>query len=148
MSVLKIIRHPDKRLRIKALPVMVFNRTLRETVKDMFETMYANQGIGLAATQVGCPLTLCVINVSGGKYKNEELCLINPDIVNSVGTGSRSEGCLSVPGRFADVKRAKRIKVVYENLDGSQSTIKASGLLARVIQHEMDHMDGKLFIDY
>lgn len=146
MSRLSILEYPDPRLRTKAQPVTVFDAALQRLVDDMFETMYAAPGIGLAATQVDAHKQLLVLDVS--EEKNAPLALINPKIVASEGSQSYQEGCLSVPGIFADVSRADRIVVESLNRHGEAQNFSADGLLAVCIQHEMDHLAGKLFVDY
>ncbi len=146
MAKLTILEFPDPRLRKKAAPVEVVDDELRQLVDDMFETMYAAPGIGLAATQVDVHRRFLVTDVSA--EKNDPHVLINPEIVEKEGTTVSEEGCLSVPGYYAEVNRAERIRVRYTNRDGEQQEMDAGGLLAICIQHEMDHLDGKLFVDY
>lgn len=146
MSLLPILEFPDPRLRTKAQPVTEFGPELAQLVENMFETMYAAPGIGLAATQVNVHKQLLVLDVSD--EKNERLVLINPKILDSEGGQTYQEGCLSVPGIFADVDRADRIRVEAQDVTGKTFTLDADGLLAVCIQHEMDHLIGKLFVDY
>jgi len=146
MALLKIVEFPDPRLRTLAQPVTVFDRELQQLVADMFETMYAAPGIGLAATQVDVHRQLLVLDVSDDK--NQPHVLVNPRIVEREGTQTCQEGCLSVPGIFADVERAERIRVEAQDAAGTAFVIDADGLLAVCIQHEMDHLTGKLFVDY
>jgi peptide deformylase len=146
MSKLAILEFPDSRLRTKAQPVTQFDAALKDLVANMFETMYAAPGIGLAATQVNVHKQLLVLDVS--EEKNQPLTLINPRIVASEGAQTYQEGCLSVPGIFADVDRADRIRVEAKNGEGEDIVVEADGLLAVCIQHEMDHLQGKLFVDY
>ena len=146
MSKLTILEFPDPRLRTKAQPVTVFDATLQQTIDDMFETMYAAPGIGLAATQVNLHRQLLVADVS--EEKNQPIVLINPKILASEGSQVYQEGCLSVPGIFADVERADRVRVEAFDRDGRKIEIETDGLLAVCIQHEMDHLIGKLFVDY
>ncbi len=143
---LEILEFPDPRLRTKAQPVTVFDQTLLALVDGMFEAMYAAPGIGLAATQVNVHKQLLVLDVS--EDKNQPLVLINPVITAHEGTQVYQEGCLSVPGIFADVERADRITVEALDRHGKPLTFEADGLLAVCIQHEMDHLIGKLFVDY
>jgi peptide deformylase len=143
---LTILEFPDPRLRTKAKPVAVFDKTLHELIEAMFATMYAAPGIGLAATQVNVHKQLLVLDVS--EEKNQPLALINPRIVEREGAQVYQEGCLSVPGIFADVERSDRIVVEAQDRDGNPVRIEADGLLAVCIQHEMDHLIGKLFVDY
>jgi peptide deformylase len=146
MSLLPIVEFPDPRLRTKAQPVTVFDAALKQLVADMFETMYAAPGIGLAATQVDVHKQLLVIDIS--EEKNSPMTVINPKIVWREGSQTYQEGCLSVPGIYADVDRADRIRVEAQDVDGNPYVIEADGLLAVCIQHEMDHLAGKLFVDY
>jgi len=146
MTMLTILEFPDPRLRTKAQPVSAFDQGLKDLIEAMFATMYAAPGIGLAATQVNVHRQLLVLDVS--EEKNQPLALINPRIVASEGSQVYQEGCLSVPGIFADVERADRITVEAQDRDGQPLTLQADGLLAVCIQHEMDHLVGKLFVDY
>ncbi|MDH5190343.1 MAG: peptide deformylase [Gammaproteobacteria bacterium] len=146
MSLLNILHYPDPRLRNHALPVENVDDGIRKTVDDMLETMYAAPGIGLAATQVNIAKQIIVIDIS--EDKNQPLCLINPEILESTGTEKMEEGCLSVPDIFEEVERAEKIKVRALNRDGESFELETDGLLAVCIQHEMDHLDGKLFVDY
>lgn len=146
MSLLPILEFPDPRLRTKAQPVTEFGPELASLVESMFETMYAAPGIGLAATQVNVHKQLLVLDVS--EEKNQRVVLVNPKIVASEGAQTYQEGCLSVPGIFADVDRADRIRVEAQDVTGTAITLDADGLLAVCIQHEMDHLIGKLFVDY
>ena len=146
MSHLTILEYPDPRLRTQAQPVHAFDTALQVLIDDMFESMYAAPGIGLAATQVNVHKRLLVLDVS--EEKNAPMVLINPRIVASEGTQTYQEGCLSVPGIFADVDRADRITVESLDRHGAAQNFEAEGLLAVCIQHEMDHLAGKLFVDY
>jgi len=146
MSMLTILEFPDPRLRTKAQPVAVFDPALQDLIDAMFATMYAAPGIGLAATQVNIHKQLLVADVS--EEKNQPLVLINPTIVERDGVQVYQEGCLSVPGIFADVERAERIVVEAQDRFGKALRFEAHGLLAVCIQHEMDHLIGKLFVDY
>lgn len=146
MSVLDILEFPDKRLRTKAAIVAEVDDDIRRLVDDMQETMYAAKGIGLAATQVNRHQRVIVIDVS--EEKNAPLCLINPEILQQDGQEESEEGCLSVPGFFEKVKRAEHIKVKALDRQGQVFEMQVGGLLAVCIQHEMDHLDGKLFVDY
>lgn len=146
MKQLEILEFPDPRLRRRAEPVAQVDDELRETIDAMFETMYAAPGIGLAATQVNVTRRFMVIDVS--ENKDEQLVFINPEIVWSDGHQIMEEGCLSVPGIFAEVERAERIRVKAMDRDGEAFEMDADGLLATCIQHEIDHLDGKLFVDY
>jgi peptide deformylase len=146
MSQLTILEYPDPRLRTKAQPVAVFDTALQTLVDSMFETMYAAPGIGLAATQVNVHKQLLILDIS--EEKNQPLVLINPKIVAQEGSQTYQEGCLSVPGIYADVERADRISVEALDRHGQPLKLAAEGLLAVCIQHEMDHLAGKLFVDY
>lgn len=145
MALLDILHYPDPRLRTRAQPVVQVDDTLRRLIDDMFETMYAAPGIGLAATQVNVHLRLVVIDIS--EDRSEPLCLINPEIVEAAGQESSQEGCLSVPDVFEAVTRAERIRVRALDREGQSRIIEASGLTAVCIQHELDHLEGKLFVD-
>jgi peptide deformylase len=152
MAILKIFQFPDKVLLEKAKPIGRVEKTYHRLADDMFETMYSAPGIGLAANQVGVLERIVVIDVD---YENKEtgienrkpIILINPKIVYREGSIELCEGCLSVPEYQAEVKRAEKIKVEYQDVDGAQKTLSAEGLLAVCVQHELDHLDGKLFID-
>jgi peptide deformylase len=146
MALLQILEFPDPRLRTRAQPVTQVDAALRTLIDDMFETMYAAPGIGLAATQVNVAKRLLVIDIS--EQRNEPLVLINPDVVAREGVEETEEGCLSVPGVFDKVTRAERIRVRGLDRDGKPLDFEADGLLAVCIQHEIDHLDGKLFVDY
>ena len=146
MALLQILHFPDPRLRKKALPVDKVNDQVRQTVEDMFETMYDAPGIGLAATQVDIQQQIIVIDVS--EDHSGPLCLINPEIISKDGEGEMQEGCLSVPGIFENVQRYENITVRALNREGEKYTLDANGLLAVCIQHEIDHLEGKLFVDY
>jgi peptide deformylase len=146
MAILNILHFPDPRLRKKARPVDRVDATTRRLVDDMLETMYHAPGIGLAATQVDVQKQVIVIDLSD--EKNQPLCLINPEIVASEGTEQMEEGCLSVPGIYEPVDRARKITVRALNREGETFELEADDLLAVCIQHEMDHLEGKLFVDY
>jgi peptide deformylase len=146
MAILDILHYPDPRLRTRAQPVETFDAELRQLVDDMFETMYAAPGIGLAATQVNVHKRVVVIDVS--EEKNQPLVFINPEILSKEGVEEMQEGCLSVPGYYDTVQRADRVKVRAQDRDGNTFELEADGLLAVCIQHEIDHLDGKLFVDY
>jgi len=143
---LTILEFPDPRLRTKAQPVTVFDQALQDLVDAMLATMYAAPGIGLAATQVNVHKQLLVADVS--EEKNQPLVLINPSIAAREGSQVYQEGCLSVPGIFAEVERADRIVVEALDRHGKPLRLEADGLLAVCVQHEMDHLVGKLFVDY
>ncbi|MCA1852849.1 MAG: peptide deformylase [Beggiatoa sp.] len=146
MAILQVLYHPDPRLRIKAAPVAVVDDGVRHLAADMMETMYAAPGIGLAATQVNVHRRLLVVDVS--ETHDQPLCLINPILLQKDGVERMEEGCLSVPGVFEEVERAERIRVRFQDLEGHTREEDADGLLAVCIQHEMDHLEGKLFVDY
>ena len=147
MSLLPILEFPDPRLRKVAKPVTEFNDTLQKLVEDMLETMYEAPGIGLAATQINHHERVIVIDVS--EDKDQPLVLINPEVtVLDEELGSYDEGCLSVPGFYETVERPKKVKISAKNQFGEEQDIDADELLAVCVQHEIDHLDGKLFVDY
>ncbi len=146
----QIITYPDKRLFMRSSEVERFDEELHQLLDDMYETMIAKNGIGLAAIQVAVPLRALIINLpdeEGKQHKEDLLELINPVIVESRGTQIYTEGCLSVPEYYDDVERAEWVKVEYRDRYGNKKTIESDGLLAVAIQHEMDHLDGHLFIE-
>ena len=146
----QIITYPDKRLFMRSSEVEKFDEELHRLLDDMYETMLAKNGIGLAAIQVAVPLRALIINLpdeEGKQHKEDLLELINPVIVESRGTQVYTEGCLSVPEYYDDVERAEWVKVEYQDRYGNKKTIETDGLLAVAIQHEMDHLDGHLFIE-
>lgn len=146
MPLLQILHYPDPRLYNTAKPVRRVDHDVQALVDDMFETMYAAPGIGLAAIQVNVPLRVITIDISENKH--EPLCLINPELVTKQGLVELEEGCLSVPGVYEMVPRAGWIRVRAMNRAGERFQMEAEDLLAVCIQHEMDHLDGKLFVDY
>ena len=146
MAKLPIIEFPDPRLRTVAKPVPKVDATLRQLIADMLETMYDAPGIGLAATQVDVHQRLLVLDVS--EENNQPQVFINPEIIAAEGSQIYQEGCLSVPGIYADVKRASTITVKALDREGAPFELSADGLLAVCLQHEMDHLDGKVFVDY
>ena len=146
MAMLSILEYPDPRLRARAQPVTQFDPALGKLVDDMLETMYAAPGIGLAATQVNVPKQVLVIDVS--EERNRPLVFVNPEIVSREGVAKTEEGCLSVPGVFDEVERAAKVRVRARHLDGEVFEQDLEGPLAVCLQHEMDHLDGKLFVDY
>ncbi|MCB1857415.1 MAG: peptide deformylase [Gammaproteobacteria bacterium] len=146
MAILKILHFPDPRLRNKAQPVKRVDESVRRLVDDMLETMYTAPGIGLAATQVNDSRRVVVIDIS--ETHDEPLCLINPEIISKSGEEEMDEGCLSVPDVYERVVRADRVEVRALNREGVPFELAAEGLLAVCIQHELDHLEGKLFIDY
>ncbi|MFM5463712.1 peptide deformylase [Aeromonas simiae] len=146
MAILDVLRFPDERLRTVAAPVEAFTPELQQIVDDMFETMYAEEGIGLAATQVDIHQRIIVIDVS--EERDERLVLINPEVLEQSGSTGIEEGCLSVPGSRALVPRAEQIKIRAQDVKGDFFELETDDLLAICIQHEMDHLIGKLFVDY
>lgn len=146
MALLEILHYPDPRLRTKAAAVDVVDKNIVTLIDDMFATMYAAPGIGLAATQVNVHKQVIVIDIS--EDHSQPLALINPEIIQSEGEATFEEGCLSVPGIYDDVKRAAKVRVRTLDRQGKVREMDADGLLAICIQHEMDHLLGKLFVDY
>lgn len=145
MAIRKIIYLPDPRLRLVAKPVKAFDDSLQTLIEDMFDTMYNANGVGLAAPQIGVSLRLSVIDVTGEKTK--QLVIINPEIIASSGEEEYQEGCLSVPSAYDTVKRAKEVTIRAHDRCGEIFEMTASGLLGECFQHEIDHLNGKLFID-
>jgi len=146
VAILTVLEFPDERLRRKAAVVETFDESIRKLVSDMLETMYQAKGVGLAATQVDVHKRVIVMDTS--EEKNAPLCLVNPEIIAREGVEESEEGCLSVPGFFEKVKRAEQVTVSALDRDGKPFELQANALLAVCIQHEMDHLDGKLFVDY
>lgn len=146
MALLNVLHFPNPRLRLKAKPVETVDDTINTLAKDMLDTMYAEGGIGLAATQVDVQKRVIVIDLS--EHRDDPMCLINPEIIELEGTEQMQEGCLSVPGYYDLVERAEKIRFRYLDLEGQAAEANAEGLLAVCIQHEIDHLNGKLFIDY
>ena len=146
MALLPILRFPDPRLKKVAAPVAKIDDNIRRLVADMAETMYEAPGIGLAATQVDVHKRVVVIDIS--EEKNQLRAFLNPVIEQCVGAQLGEEGCLSVPGIYDKVERAEQVKVRYLDLDGKEQLLEADGLLAVCIQHEIDHLDGKVFVDH
>ena len=148
MAIRKILKFPDQDLRIKAKPVESFDDELKTLTDDMFETMHSVNGIGLAATQIGVAKQVAVIDIS--PEKNEPLVIVNPaiQILDSSKTEDYDEGCLSVPGFFEKISRPSDIKLTYQDLNGKKQEIKPEGLLTKVVQHELDHLNGRLFVDH
>ena len=142
-----ILRYGERILHQPALDVTTFDESLQRLVDDMIETMYAAPGIGLAATQIGVPLRLFVVDLSGGRNVNDVIVMINPSFVEREGTQLEEEGCLSAPGFNATVVRPARAVLKGLNRHGEEQTVSATGLLARAFQHEVDHLDGMVFID-
>lgn len=146
MALLNILRYPDARLHKVAAPVTVFDEVLKRLVSDMAETLYAAPGIGLAASQVDIHKQVIVIDVS--ERRDSLVVLINPEIVEATGVSDIEEGCLSLPGIYETLERAERVKVRAHDRNGNPFTLEAQGLLAVCIQHEMDHLKGKVFVEY
>ena len=148
MAIRKILKFPDQDLRIKAKPVEAFDEELKTLTDDMFETMHSVNGIGLAATQIGVAKQVAVIDIS--PEKNEPLVIVNPaiQILDPSKTEDYEEGCLSVPGFFEKISRPSDIKLSYQDLNGQKQEIKPEGLLTKVVQHELDHLNGRLFVDH
>ena len=149
MAIKTIITEPNKILRQKSLPVDQVGAEEQRLMDDMLETMYNANGIGLAAIQIGVPKRIIVVDISKNDEKNSPMYFVNPEIKNKVTeTSIYEEGCLSVPNFFAEVNRPKKCDVEYLDYDGNKKILNAEGLLATCIQHEMDHLEGILFIDY
>ena len=148
MAIRKILKFPNQDLRIKAKPIETFDDELKTLTDDMFETMHSVDGIGLAATQIGVAKQVAVIDIS--PEKNEPLVIINPaiQILDPSKTEDYDEGCLSVPGFFEKISRPSDIKLTYQDLNGNKQEIKPEGLLTKVVQHELDHLNGRLFVDH
>ena len=146
MSLVPVLHFPDPRLRKHAKPVVAIDASIRTLAQNLLETMYAEIGIGLAATQINVQLRVVVMDLS--EERNQPRVFINPEILATEGTEEGPEGCLSVPGIYATVQRAERVTFRYQELDGSHINSTADGLLAICLQHEIDHLNGKLFIDY
>lgn len=147
---LPIVTYPDKRLKQVSKPVDAFDDTLHVFLDDMYETMLASNGIGLAAIQVARPVNVLIINLpdeSGEQHRDNLLEIINPEITLSEGTTFYQEGCLSVPGFYEDVERFEKVTIAYRDRHGEERVLEADGLLSVAIQHEMDHLNGKLFIE-
>ncbi len=146
MALLRILHYPDERLHTVAAPVETVNDEIRQLINDMAETMYAAPGVGLAATQVDVHRQVVVIDVS--ETHDKLLALINPEILEARGKAECEEGCLSLPGIYETVRRAEWIRVHALDREGQSFTLEATGLLAVCIQHEMDHLQGKVFVEY
>jgi peptide deformylase len=146
MTILNVLHFPHPNLRKNAVPVEAIDAAIRTLVEDMQETMYAEGGIGLAATQVDVHKRIIIMDLS--ETKDQPMVMINPEILQREGNEAMQEGCLSVPGFYETVERAEKIRCRYLNLEGEGQDLDADGLLAVCIQHEIDHLDGKLFIDY
>tara|TARA_B100000700_G_C14859521_1_gene767955 strand:+ start:167 stop:691 length:525 start_codon:yes stop_codon:yes gene_type:complete len=149
MALRKILTEPNKILREKSLPVEKVDEEIQKLMDDMLETMYAAPGIGLAAIQVGIPKRIIVLDLSPKDKPRSPMYFVNPEIIKKSNTDSTyEEGCLSVPGQFAEIDRPDRCHVKYLDYHGKPKEIEAEGMLATCIQHEMDHLEGILFIDY
>lgn len=146
MALLEVLHFPDPRLRTVAKPVDQVTPEIKTMAENMIETMYDENGVGLAATQINFHYRLVVIDVS--ETRDQPMVLINPEIIEQSGEEESQEGCLSVPDTNADVKRSEFVTLQFQDIDGKVQIINADGLLAVCIQHELDHLDGKLFIDY
>ena len=148
MAIRKILKFPDQDLRIKAKPVETFDEELKALTDDMFETMHSVNGIGLAATQIGIAKRVAVIDIS--QEKNEPLVIINPviQILDPYKIEDYDEGCLSIPGFFETISRPSDVKLSFQDLNGQKKEIKPEGLLTKVVQHELDHLNGRLFVDH
>jgi peptide deformylase len=144
---LELIHYPHPTLRFASKPLARVDDQLRQMIDEMFEIMYQNRGVGLAANQVNLPLRLFVANPSGEKDSGQELVFLNPVIQKATGSIEAEEGCLSLPGLHATVKRNKAVQVNAYSMDGKEINLKVEGFLSRIIQHEVDHLDGVLFID-
>ncbi|PPE75271.1 peptide deformylase [Solimonas fluminis] len=148
MALLEILQHPDPRLRQKAAPVTQFDEALQRLIDDMFETMYDAPGVGLAATQVGVAKRLAVMDTSEDKAQPKPMVIINPEIFEAGDRQTMDEGCLSVAGYSDKVERYNKLRMRALDRHGQPFELEAEGLMAQAIQHEIDHLDGKLYIDY
>ena len=149
MALREIIKLPDKRLRLKSEPIKRIDATIRKLVDDLFETMYEAPGIGLAAIQIGVPRRVVTMDLSKKEDDHKPQTFINPEVIwKSAETSKYEEGCLSIPEFYEEVERPAQVKVKYLDIDGNAQEIEASGLLATCLQHEIDHINGVLFIDY
>jgi peptide deformylase len=149
MAIREILVIPDKRLRLKSEPIKTIDKSVRDLVDDMFETMYAAPGIGLAAIQIGVALRVVTMDLAKKDEPAEKRVFINPEITwSSDEKSTYDEGCLSIPEFYEEVERPKKVKVKYLDLDGQEHEIEADGLLATCLQHEIDHINGVLFIDH
>jgi peptide deformylase len=147
--VLRIVPYPHPALRYESRPVTRIDDALRATVREMFDLMYEHRGIGLAANQVGLPLRFFILNLTADREQpGEERVFINPEIIKRHSSVEEEEGCLSFPGLYTKVKRAKKVRVRAYDLDGNEVEVEAEDLFSRALQHETDHVDGRLFIDY
>jgi peptide deformylase len=144
----EILIWPDPILKKKAAPVAAVDESIRALVNDMFETMYAADGVGLAAPQVGILKRIIVLDTTPRQPESKPLAMINPEIVSVEGQTTYTEGCLSIPGEAEDVERAAKVTVRYLDPEGQAKTLDADGLLAIAVQHEIDHLDGTMFVDH
>lgn len=148
MTMLNILCYPDSRLHLKAKTVEVFDKHLENFIQDMAETMYSSNGIGLAATQVNVQKKIFIMDLSREDEPKKLLIFINPEIIEKNGQVVSEEGCLSVPGIYEKVQRAETIKLKYQDVKGNQLEATCNGLMSICIQHENDHLDGKVFVEY
>ena len=149
MAIKTILTEPNKKLRQVSLPVEKVGKEEQNLMNDMLETMYDAKGIGLAAIQIDVPKRIIVLDISKGENEKKPMFFVNPLIINKdLNLTTYEEGCLSVPGQFAEIDRPSKCEVEYLDYDGNKKLLKANGLLATCIQHEMDHLEGVLFIDY
>jgi peptide deformylase len=149
MTLRQFVTVPDETLRGRSVPVETINADIKALAADMLETMYAAGGVGLAAVQIGVPKRVVVIDVSRGEEPKKPMVLVNPEVVShSIRLNSFKEGCLSIPGYMAVVERPAEVTVRYTDLDGASNVIDAEGVLATCLQHEIDHLNGILFVDY
>lgn len=146
MALLNVLQYPDPRVREKALPVTEIDAKIRQIVTDMFETMYENNGVGLASIQVNIKQRIVVIDVS--ENKNQPLCLINPEIIHREGSQLEFEGCLSYPGVYDKVERPAKVRFKALDIDGKPYEMTGEGLLAACVEHEIDHLNGTLFVEH
>jgi len=148
MAILDILHYPDERLHLKASKVENFDANLSKIIDDMFETMYDSNGIGLAAIQVDIQKRIVVMDLSKKDYPMEKILLINPQIIEKNGTTEYEEGCLSVPGVYEKITRYETVTIEYQDISGNILTRECDELLSICVQHELDHLDGKVFVDY
>ena len=148
MALLTILHYPDQRLHLKAAPVASFDREIKQLVKDMAETMYDSNGIGLAASQLNVQKRLFIMDLAKEGQNPQLKVFINPQILEKSGSEASDEGCLSVPGVYEKITRAEKITLKYQDVNGEEHLLSCDGLMAICIQHEIDHLDGKVFVDY
>lgn len=147
MAILEIKRYPDKVLKVKAAPVKIIDSSIQNLIDNMIETMYAAQGVGLAAPQVGVSLRIIVVDVSTKEKGSGLIVILNPEVISAQGEIDEEEGCLSIPDYKAHIKRAETITIRGLNREGKEIVVEGKGLLARALQHEIDHLEGTLIID-